>query len=736
MSFLSGLFLFALPLAAVPVLIHLYRGRQHDMVYWGAMQFLEKALTKGRSWEKLEEILLMLLRTAVVIALIFALARPLVSSSWWGSAGSREVVLILDNSLSMSRTVADTSSFDQLKDNAVAFLDELSGDDRVHVMLAAGGGQWLTAEGLTGDYAGVNQIRSLVEGAEPSRGSADLLTCLLSVVHLQPEDKPASRRVVVFTDNQEQSWQLEAEQAWTQLGETLTNANVPTTIQVMECGLENNQVDNLAVQGIEVSRKIARPGEEIQARAQVINLGEVERPAGVVEWLVDDEVVGTSSLGVLSPGATTEVSTSLRRKDAGTYLIRCRIEADDQVPLDQEEGTVLEVTDEIPVLVVHNPEFANGEKSSRDFLTAALGYNGTDPQPWHAVYRPTIIETSELAETNLAQYRAIVLTEVLEGDDVTISRLDDFVREGGGLWIALGENVDRSNFNRDFFDDGDGLSPLPLESLQENDSATEEASQIHPPGRDHPATVQLANTAQLDIDEARINTHWLFAPREENAAETKVLLEAGDGTPLVVENYVGEGRVIVQSFPLGLEWSNLPQLKSYVVMVSDWLDYLTAPTSARFNLASGSALVATLPTSADGDEIQLLTPAGTTVPLVGQELEDSHVVRYWQTHLPGAYRVLYTDGGQSASIPFHVARDPRESQLRFLDEQQRDSLAASGLVFGTELPEAQVTEESTVREQPIWQTLLVALIVLLAAELLISSWLTRQRSGPALNSSF
>ena len=93
----------ALPLAAVPVLIHLYRGRQRDMVYWGAMQFLEKALTKGRSWERIEEILLMLLRTALVLALIFALARPLVSSTWWGSAGEREIVLLFDNSLSMSR---------------------------------------------------------------------------------------------------------------------------------------------------------------------------------------------------------------------------------------------------------------------------------------------------------------------------------------------------------------------------------------------------------------------------------------------------------------------------------------------------------------------------------------------------------------------------------------------------------------------------------------------------------
>jgi hypothetical protein len=640
----------------------------------------------------------------------------------------------------MSRTVGDTSAFDQLKDNAIAFLDELSGDDQVHVMLAAGGGQWLTAEGIIGDSAGVNQIRSLIEGAEPSRGTADLLSCLLSVVHLEPAEKPASRRVVIFTDNQERSWQLEAEQAWQQLGQTLTGAKIPTTIQVIESDNEETRVDNLAVQGVEVSRKLARPGEEIEARAQIANVGEVEHAAGAVEWLVDDEVVGTSELGGLAPGATTEVSTLLRRKNAGTYLIRCRIQAadsaaKDQVPLDQEEGIVLEVTDEIPVLLVYNPELTAADKSAKEFLTAALGYVGAEPQPWHAVYKPTIIEPQDLAETDLTPFRAVILTDFVEGDDETLARLNDFVREGGGIWIALGENIDRANFNRDFFDDGDGLSPLALDRLQENDTASEEAGRIHPPGRDHPATMLLANTTQLDIDEARVAMHWQFAPREEGETATKVLLETGDGTPLVVENYVGQGRVIVQSFPLGLEWSNLPQLKAYVVMVSDWLDYLTAPTSARFNLSPGTALVATLPDTADPDEVKLLTPAGTTVELSAQELEDSHVVRYWQTHLPGNYRVLYTDSGSAASMPFHVARDPGESQLTFIDDAQRESIQASGVVFGTELPQQQVVQESTAQQEPIWQALLVGLIALLAAELLISSWLTRQRSGPALSTS-
>jgi hypothetical protein len=724
-SFLSGLFLIALPLAAVPLLIHLYRGKQRDMIYWGAMQFLEKALTKGRSWERIEEILLMLLRTALVLALIFALARPLVSSSWWGSAGEREMVMLVDNSLSMSREVGDTTVTDQLKEQAIEFLEEITSDDQVHVMLAAGGGQWLTAEPIQGDTNGIAQLRSLIENVEPSRCHADLLTCLLSVVHLESEQKPSSRRVVVFTDNQERSWQLDAESAWKQLGDTVKSASIPMTVQIIDCSLDNERIENLAVMAIELGRKIVRPGEEIECRAQIANLGEVE--------FSDDDTVESSNIGNLAPGATTQVSAILRRKDAGTYLITCRIESEDQVPLDQEEGIVVEVTDEIPVLIVQNPAQQVDDKSARDFISASLGYDGDQALPWHAVYKPTFIEPADLPEANLAKYRAVVLTDLTEGDDETLTRLHSFVREGGGLWIALGENIDRANFNRDWFDDGDGLSPLPLEGLHENNVASEEAGLIHPPGRDHPATAQLANTTQLDIDEARVLTHWEFAPREEDDREVKVLLESADGTPLVIENYVGQGRVIIQSFPLGLEWSNLPQLKAYVVMIADWLDYLTAPTSSRFNLAAGSALMATLPTTADTDSVKLITPAGNSVPLVGQELEDASVARYWQTHLPGRYLVTYDDNGTPASLPFYVARDPQESQLVFLDETQLDQIASNGVVIGSDLPATQESEEATAKQEPIWQALLIALIVMLTAELLFSSWLTRQRSGPMLS---
>jgi Aerotolerance regulator N-terminal/von Willebrand factor type A domain/CARDB len=735
MSFLSAIFLFALPLVAVPVVIHLYRGRRRDTIAWGAMQFLAQATTKGRSMERLEELLLMLLRVGTVLALVLALAQPMIRSSLFGDVGNREVVLILDNSLSMAREVDGVAAVDKMKEQALEVLDELGGGDRVQLMLAAGGAQWLTAEGVAADAAGQEQLASLIENVRPTLGSADLLACLQSAVYLEPTDNPSSRRIVVFTDDQARSWQLDAMAAWNQLGEARDEAKVPSSIEIVECSFADADQHNLAVMKIEASQLHARPGESVGFTAQITNVGHTPSEPAVVQWLVDDEAVETSDLAALGAKDSSHVSATLALKDPGNYAISCRIDATDQNPLDQEETVVVEVSDQIPILIVHDAETDLAEHTADELLTIALGYRRGEPLPWHSVYAPEVISSSALATAALSNYRAVVITNLGELEPAVRERLQEFVQSGGGLWVALGDRIDRRNFNRDWYDDGDGPSPLALETLRTGGQPDDPAHMIHPPKREHPATAELANTTQLDIEEARVYEYWQLGQGDVNRRDVSVILESGDGSPLVTENYVGQGRVLVQAFPIGLEQSNLPQLKSFLVMVQDWLGYLTAPSTARHNLAPGSAIVATLPPEAAFAKATLETPTGAVVPLFVQEIEGAAVARYAQTQMPGLYRAKFTAGGESvASVPFYVIRDSNESQLEPLSATDRaDLTSAAGLRFdGGESTDAPIVD-SAPRQEPVWGLLLGALVALLGGELLLSHWLARQRSAVAVS---
>lgn len=736
MNFLGLSFLFALPLVAVPVIIHLYRGRQRDVVPWGAMQFLEAATTKGRSMQRLEELLLMFLRVAALLALVLALARPMVSSSLFGTTVDREVVLLLDNSLSMARTVENSSAHDLMTEKALALIDDLSSGDSVNVMLATGGGQWLTAEGIPADTVGKRQLRSVIESVEPSLGTARLLDCLQIAVNDESPNNPVHRQIYVVTDDQTHSWQVDATGSWQQLGSARTNAAVPTTIEVITCQLDASELNNLAVTKLEASRQLVRPDERVEFVARIANVGEQPTKATAVDWTLDDESFDSSDLRSLSAGETTQVTVSLKHDTTGNFAVSCRVQAEDQIAPDGEASVVIEVSDQLPILVVHDLEADTSQKSADELFTAALGYDGEEAQRWHAVYRPELVSVSQLDELPLAKYRAVVMLSLTDLPAESHEKLHEFVRSGGGLWVALGDLVDRDAFNRFWYDDGGGLSPIsmgPLVSVQ--DTNTPEGT-IHPPERDHPATMQLANTTQLDIDQTRLTDYWQLVHQGETQRDAWVLLETGDGNPLVVENLVGEGRVLVQAFPLGLEWTNLPQLKSYVVMIHDWLDYLTAPAMARYNLEPGGAIAAPLPAEADATTAKVLLPTGKEVPLATSSSDQSGIVRYSQTQLPGLYRVKFETGGQETSLPFYVARDADESSLQPLESDQLAKLQEiAGLQF-----DGQTADTSTAianiqprpRAEPIWGTLLLALIGLLVGEQLLSNWLARQRSGVAV----
>lgn len=104
MTFLQPLLLAALPLAALPVvihLIHLYRRRQ---VKWAAMMFLHAAQRMNKGLSRLRQVLILALRVFAVAAIIFVITRPL-AGGWLGLTGGAPdtVLVLLDRSASMEQ---------------------------------------------------------------------------------------------------------------------------------------------------------------------------------------------------------------------------------------------------------------------------------------------------------------------------------------------------------------------------------------------------------------------------------------------------------------------------------------------------------------------------------------------------------------------------------------------------------------------------------------------------------
>jgi hypothetical protein len=245
---------------------------------------------------------------------------------------------------------------------------------------------------------------------------------------------------------------------------------------------------------------------------------------------------------------------------------------------------------------------------------------------------------------------------------------------------------------------------------------------IDPSITTHPATTTLADSARLDTGRIVVSRRFRFVPPPAGEAAS-VLLGLTNGEPLAIEKLVGRGRVIVQSIPLRLQWSELARSQAFVVMLQEWLSYLTQPQATRHNLQPGQPISLQLAGS-DAQDATLRTPQGQDVELTADPTNSGVVFRTSRTVQPGEYSLEVGLSGDQ--IPFHVQRDPLESSLVALQTADLELLTDVSKVSRSSPVDSK---DASLPSDPIWPLLLALLVGLILAELMLSAKMSRLRFG-------
>ncbi|HLX62740.1 MAG TPA: VWA domain-containing protein, partial [Planctomycetota bacterium] len=126
MQFLHPAFLVGLSALALPILIHFVFKMKAPVVLFPSVRFLRQVDRKVAKRQKLQELLLLLLRCLALALLAFALAGPVIKQfgNTPGSAGTT-VAIVLDDSYSMTARDAGGPVFNAAKGMAAAVLNTL-----------------------------------------------------------------------------------------------------------------------------------------------------------------------------------------------------------------------------------------------------------------------------------------------------------------------------------------------------------------------------------------------------------------------------------------------------------------------------------------------------------------------------------------------------------------------------------------------------------------------------------
>ena len=205
MGFLQPLALFALPLIALPILIHLINQYRHRTIPWAAMMFLMSAKRMSKGMARLRHFLILLMRVLAVAALIFVVSRPL-SGGWLGSIGMSKpdaTLILLDRSASME--VQDLQAGQSKRSAALHKLAELleQGDYGTHLVLI---------DSVNGQLQEVDSPKALL--GLPTTGStatsADIPGMLEAALAYLKANESGRVDVWICSDLSENDWDVES----------------------------------------------------------------------------------------------------------------------------------------------------------------------------------------------------------------------------------------------------------------------------------------------------------------------------------------------------------------------------------------------------------------------------------------------------------------------------------------------------------------------------------------------
>src|SRR4029079_12987289 len=120
--------------------------------------------------------------------------------------------------------------------------------------------------------------------------------------------------------------------------------------------------------------------------------------------------------------------------------------------------------------------------------------------------------------------------------------VEQFVYEGGGLWIAPGNLTRVENYDRLLYHDGNGILPVKLLAPTTEDGA--QATTLQGISNfDHPMFRFLKGRP----DPIPLVTIGRYFPAQVTGRDARVLAQYASWWPFLVESPVGRGRVLVMS---------------------------------------------------------------------------------------------------------------------------------------------------------------------------------------------
>jgi len=702
LSFLAPLFLAGLAGLAIPIWIHLSHKTKKEAIQFPSLMFLSRVPYRTVRRQQIRHWLLFLLRSAAVVILVIAFSRPLLDNAGMGGLGvenAREVIVLLDRSFSMGYG----ERWERALDAARSVVDGLGPEDHGSLVFFDD-----RAEKVSDPGGEPTVLRAAIDGASVSAGGTRYGPPLHLAEQMMAESRLPNREIVLITDFQRNGWDGEEDV-------TLPEGTVLTRVDVAD-----PDPSNVALTDVSLDRTYDGGLERVAVLARVANQGDKPARGLALTLEIDGEASG-GQMANLEPNSSALVrfpAVTLPHREVRGVV---RAAADD-LPVDNTFRFVLSPRQSVSLLILEHPN-ASGDESI--YLSRALSI-GSEPPHVVDVKRVTQFVPADLEERSV-----VILNDAPFPRGTGGARLLEFLRRGGGLLAVVGPRT------------GPGAWPGEAEALLPGpigvpiDRLADRGGTLSITDYDHPVFDVFGAPRSGDFSQARYFRYRSMS----DEGRARVLARFDDGSIAMAEVPVGEGSVMVWASGLSNSWNDLPVQPVFLPLMHQVVRHLANYSPQQPWSVAGHVVDLS-------QHVKSSLMGGTSEELSGHDREQIEVIlespsgerearlvgdsaSYVTLDELGFYEVRSLAGREEEEGSIAVNADPAESDLTALDAEE----LAGALSFrargqgGMDLA-ATLTPVEKERRQGLWWYLLVAVLLILAAETAIANRVSRSSTGP------
>ena len=684
MTFLQPFILWGLLLGLLPILIHLFNRLRHRKLPWAAMMFLRMANRKSTKYAKVRQWLVLLFRMLAVMALVFALSRPLAGGWIKGMmSGKPDVILIVvDRSASMGAQSGEKTRLERALEVMIDSAKSYGEGVRLVVMEH-------TDQRPREVKGGADALKNVI-GSGVTDTSADIPGLLENAADWFKKTKPGIGEIWVASDLQASNWDPSDEGRWLQLSSKLDS--LPQSVRVRLMAMDEEAPTNISIRLKSATRH--RVADRVELVLQLeLNRGTAVAGEVDVAAFVEGEENG-ETISVAGVTHVHELRFPLRKGDqSGWGYVEL---------LDKEDGNA---QDNIAYFVYGEPVKArtavvgNPDLFATQFLNLAAAPDPSNTNQVSHVVSPSSTEGKDWTDYAMVLWQGKLPTGELA------EQLADYAKAGGLVVCFPDKDDDGSRFN--------GLGWGALKRYENNGKQFENWQQLVASEKDQEhlgfrITSYTDNEGPLQrteeglylpVDDLRVN--------QRRAIEGDGLVQASfeDGVPWLMTKTVGKGQLVFCGTQPSDAWSSLTEGLVLVPMLQRLLSRGEAMLSGRYVWENMRI--------AGEDSAKKKDRAKKGERYVSVEVPAREGVAKDYDTQAGVYRYISEKSGQGGHRIVALNRPEKEDLVPSLGADQ-----VRGLFGVVPVALSQEKTQSSASDDPkeIWQWFLVAMAMALLIE--------------------